>query len=274
MVDILQRVNQQSNRHYGHLPIAILDRFEVTKQNYCFNDIEVDISDSRSEHFGEYYHLYWRLCESSILKCLCDVNHQYWNVDVNHQYWNVYANHQYWNVYVMWCEPSILKCLCEIINTEMFMSTINTEMFLWTNYYVNHQYWNVYVNHQYWNVYVNHQYWNVSVNHQYWNVYVYVKSSSLHEKVTNSKHFSTEHKSTELLGKALRSLEMNSVHFLNCWSTRIAGFFDAWKQSCDIIIPFVDSLIAGGIRKDDSAFLFCPKRPSYTFVCRYSSTFC
>ena len=58
MVDILQRLNQQSNRHYGHLPIAILDRFEVTKQNYCSNNFEVDISVSRSEHLWEYYLLY------------------------------------------------------------------------------------------------------------------------------------------------------------------------------------------------------------------------
>ena len=67
---------------------------------------------------------------------------------------------------------------------------------------------------------------------------------------------------------------MNSVHALNWGSTRMAVFFDACKQSCDII-AFVDTLIAGGIRKDQSAFLLSPKGSlSYTFVCRYSSYHC
>ena len=40
----------------------------------------------------------------------------------------------------------------------------------------------------------------------------------------------------------------------------MAGFVDACKQSCEIIIPFVDTLIAGGIRQDES-------RVSVLYIC-------
>ena len=73
-------------------------------------------------------------------------------------------------------------------------------------------------------------------------------------------------KSTEFLGKALRTLEMNSVHVLNWGSTRMAGFVYACKQSCDITIPFVDTLNAGGIRKDESAILLSPKGLYHLFA--------
>ena len=52
---------------------------------------------------------------------------------------------------------------------------------------------------------------------------------------------------------------MNFVHVLNCQSTRMVGFFDVCKQSCD-------TLIAGGIRKDESTFLLSP-RVSILYIC-------
>ena len=51
---------------------------------------------------------------------------------------------------------------------------------------------------------------------------------------------------------------MNSVHVPNWGSTRMARFFYACKQSCDIMISFVDTLIADGIRKAESPFLLRP----------------
>ena len=52
---------------------------------------------------------------------------------------------------------------------------------------------------------------------------------------------------------------MNSVHVLTRDLLEWQDLFYACKQSCDIIIPVVDTLIAGGIRKDESAFLLSPK---------------
>ena len=57
------------------------------------------------------------------------------------------------------------------------------------------------------------------------------------------KHFSMSNKSTDLLNKALDTLEMNNIHILNWGSTRMAGFLNACIQSSKIIIPFLDTII-------------------------------
>ena len=85
-------------------------------------------------------------------------------------------------------------------------------------------------------------------------------ATSLYENLRSVlKHFSMSLKSTELLGNALKLLEMNPIHVLNWGSTRMSGFLDACKQLVDIIVPFIDTIIAYGIRKDESSFLLSPK---------------
>ena len=62
------------------------------------------------------------------------------------------------------------------------------------------------------------------------------------------KHFSKSSKSSELLTEALDALELNQVHLMNWGGTRMAGFLDACRIASNIIIPFIDTLIAGNIR--------------------------
>ena len=39
----------------------------------------------------------------------------------------------------------------------------------------------------------------------------------------------------------------------------MAGFLNAWQKASNIIIPFIDTLIAGNIRPDEKKFLVSPK---------------
>ena len=73
------------------------------------------------------------------------------------------------------------------------------------------------------------------------------------------KHFSMSPKSTELLINALNVLEQNDIHMVVWESTRMAGFLDACKQSSAILVPFLDILIAGKIRKEEAAFILSAK---------------
>ena len=73
------------------------------------------------------------------------------------------------------------------------------------------------------------------------------------------KHFSMSPKSTELLNKTLAALEQNDIHMLVWGGTRMAGFLDACKQASSILVPFLDTLIAGNTRKDESAYLLSAK---------------
>ena len=73
------------------------------------------------------------------------------------------------------------------------------------------------------------------------------------------KHFAMSPKSTEFLNNALNALELNSVHMLNWGSTCMAGFMDACVQASEILIPFLDTLVAGNIRPDETKFIASPK---------------
>ena len=73
------------------------------------------------------------------------------------------------------------------------------------------------------------------------------------------KHFAMSPKSTEFLNNALNALELNSVHMLNWGSTGMAGFMDACVQASEILIPFLDTLVAGNIRPDETKFIASPK---------------
>ena len=66
-------------------------------------------------------------------------------------------------------------------------------------------------------------------------------------------------KSSEMLTNALDLLEMNDVHLLNWGSTRMAGFLDACIQASNIIVPFLDTLIVGKIRPDETKYIASPK---------------
>ena len=73
------------------------------------------------------------------------------------------------------------------------------------------------------------------------------------------KHFAMSPKCTEFLNNALNSLELNSVHLLNWGSTCMAGFMDACVQVSEILIPFLDTFVAGSIRSDETKFIANPK---------------
>ena len=73
------------------------------------------------------------------------------------------------------------------------------------------------------------------------------------------KHFTMSPKSTEFLNNALNALELSSVHMLNWASARMAGFMDACVQASEILIPFLDTLVAGNIRPDETKFIASPK---------------
>ena len=46
---------------------------------------------------------------------------------------------------------------------------------------------------------------------------------------------------------------------LNLGSTHMAGFMDACVQASEILIPFLDTLVAGNIRPDETKFITSPK---------------
>ena len=73
------------------------------------------------------------------------------------------------------------------------------------------------------------------------------------------KHFCQSPKSIEMLHEALNMLEMNNIHLLNWGSTRMAAFLDACIQVSNIIVPFLDTVIFGSIRPDETKFPTSPK---------------
>ena len=73
------------------------------------------------------------------------------------------------------------------------------------------------------------------------------------------KHFSMSPKSTELLNDALNILEQNDIHMMVWGGTRMSGFLDACRQASSIIVAFLDTLVGGNIRKDETAYLLSPK---------------
>ena len=46
---------------------------------------------------------------------------------------------------------------------------------------------------------------------------------------------------------------------MNWGGTRMAGFLNAWQKASNIIIPFIDTLVAGNMQPDEKKFLVSPK---------------
>ena len=69
------------------------------------------------------------------------------------------------------------------------------------------------------------------------------------------KHFSITPKSTELLNNALNILKQNNIHMLVWGGKRMARFLDGCNQSSNILVPFLDTLIAGKIREEEAAYI-------------------
>ena len=84
-------------------------------------------------------------------------------------------------------------------------------------------------------------------------------ATSLYDNLKALLKFAMSQKSTEFLNNTLNALELNSVHMLNWGSTCMAGFMDACVQASEILIPFLDTLVAGNIRPDETKFIASPK---------------
>ena len=72
------------------------------------------------------------------------------------------------------------------------------------------------------------------------------------------KHFSQSPKSTELLNNALTIMEMSPVHMLTWAGTRMGGFLDGCKKFSAILKSFMDTLVTGNIRTEETLFLLSP----------------
>ena len=85
-------------------------------------------------------------------------------------------------------------------------------------------------------------------------------AKSLYENLRKLlKHFSKSPKSSKLLHQALKALEMNDIHLLNWGSTRMAGFLDACIEAFSILVPFLDTIISGNIRPDETKYIASPE---------------
>lgn len=72
-------------------------------------------------------------------------------------------------------------------------------------------------------------------------------------------HFSQSPRSTEFLNEALNALNQYDVHMLVWGNTRMSGFLDGCSQASGIIVPFIDTLVSGKIRVDETAYITSPK---------------
>ena len=72
------------------------------------------------------------------------------------------------------------------------------------------------------------------------------------------RYFSKSPKSTEMVNRALSALELNNVHMLVWGGTRMGEFLDGCKQCSDILVPFMDTLVTGNIRSEETLFLLSP----------------
>ena len=79
------------------------------------------------------------------------------------------------------------------------------------------------------------------------------------------KHFSQSPKRSEMLHEAVNMLEMNDIHLLNWGPTRMAGFLDAYIQASNIIVPFLDTVISGSIRPNETKFLTSLKGNGFAY---------
>ena len=62
-----------------------------------------------------------------------------------------------------------------------------------------------------------------------------------------------------MLNNALDMLDQNNIHMLVWGSTRMSGFLDGCKQASSILVPFLDTIIAGNIRQEEAAYILSPK---------------
>ena len=58
--------------------------------------------------------------------------------------------------------------------------------------------------------------------------------------------------------RALSALEFNDVHMLVWGGTKMGGFFNSCNQCSDILVPFMDTLVTGNIRSEETPFLLSP----------------
>ena len=54
-------------------------------------------------------------------------------------------------------------------------------------------------------------------------------------------------------------MEQHDIHMLVLGGTRMAGFLDACNQASGIKIPFLDTMVTGAIRPNETAYLAKPK---------------
>ena len=73
------------------------------------------------------------------------------------------------------------------------------------------------------------------------------------------RHFGMSLKSNQLLNNTLDVPEISNIIVLNWESTRMAGFMDVCSQTSKIIVPFLDTIAAGGIRSKETEFAASPK---------------
>ena len=107
MVELLRTVNSMSNKHFGQLPNSVVEKFSVTKENYSPDDFKVDIIVPREEKFDDYFHLYCRLFEESVLKSIWEEHSEKLPTKVN-----IVALMNRWDMLQLtWNKMDILGCL-------------------------------------------------------------------------------------------------------------------------------------------------------------------
>ena len=83
------------------------------------------------------------------------------------------------------------------------------------------------------------------------------------------KHFAKSSKSSEMLTTSLNLLEMHDFQLLNWGSTRMAGILDACLQASGIIFPFLDTIIGGNIRPEETRYVALQKVSRFNLSINY-----
>ena len=85
-------------------------------------------------------------------------------------------------------------------------------------------------------------------------------AKNLHDNLHSIlRHFAMSPKSTQLLNNTLDALEMSNILILNWESTRMVGFMDACSRASQIIVSFLDTIVTGGIRNEETNFVASSK---------------
>ena len=61
----------------------------------------------------------------------------------------------------------------------------------------------------------------------------------------------------------MNALEQNDIHILVWGSTKRAGVLGGFKQASNILVPFLDTFIAGNTREEETAYILSAK---YIFI--------